>query len=63
MHADSLKHHIEHLEHSHQKLDKELIILERMHENDSPVAHMLKKKKLYIKDELTRCRLKLTEML
>lgn len=63
MHADSLKHHIDHLEHSHQKLEKELMILERLHEHDTVIAHDMKKKKLYIKDELARCRQTLSEML
>lgn len=63
MHAESLKHHISHLEHSHEKLEKDLVILERQHENDTAYAHDVKKKKLYIKDELTRCRQQLTEML
>lgn len=63
MHADSLKHHITHLEHSHSKLEKELLVLENLHENDTITAHEIKKKKLYIKDELVRCRQKLSEML
>ena len=63
MHVDSLKHHIVHLENSHQKLEKDLAVLERLHENDTVAAHDIKKKKLYIKDELTRCRQQLTEML
>ena len=63
MHADSLKHHINHLEESHKKLEKELMVLERLHENDTITAHDIKKKKLYIKDELTRCRQTLNEML
>jgi hypothetical protein len=63
MHADSLKHHIKHLENSHQKLEKDLMVLERLHENDTVPAHEIKKKKLAIKDELTRCRQTLTEML
>ena len=63
MHAESLKHHISHLEATHSKLEKDLVILERQHENDTAHAHDVKKKKLYIKDELTRCRQQLTEML
>jgi hypothetical protein len=63
MHVDSLKHHISHLEESHQKLDKDLMVLERLHENDTVAAHELKKKKLHIKDELVRCRQRLNEML
>ena len=63
MHADSLKHHIKHLEDSHAKLEKELTVLENLHENDTVTAHEIKKKKLYIKDELARCRLTLAEML
>ena len=63
MHADSLKHHIKHLEDSHAKLEKELTVLEHLHENDTVTAHEIKKKKLYIKDELARCRLTLAEML
>jgi hypothetical protein len=62
-HPDSLKHHIEHLENSHHKLDKDLMVLERLHENDTVTAHELKKRKLMIKDELTRCRQTLSEML
>lgn len=63
MYAESLKHHISHLEDSHKKLEKELTVLEQHHENDTVAAHEIKKKKLAIKDELARCRLKLAEML
>jgi hypothetical protein len=63
MHIDSLKHHISHLEESHAKLDKDLILIERQHGNDTAEAHLLKKKKLFLKDEIERCRHKLTEML
>ncbi len=63
MHADSLKHHISHLEESHHMLEKELLVLEKVHGNDSVKAHDIKKKKLYLKDEITRCRQKLVEML
>jgi hypothetical protein len=40
-----------------------LIFVKLIHKNDSTDAHDIKKKKLVIKDELTRCRLKLNEML
>jgi len=63
MHTDSLKHHISHLEHSHDKLERDLILLERQHGNDTIEAHNIKKKKLLLKDEIERCRHKLTEML
>jgi hypothetical protein len=62
-HPDSLQRHISHLEESHTKLEKELLILEEHHQNDTPVAIGIKKKKLYIKDELTRCRQTLVSML
>lgn len=63
MHAESLKHHIHHLEESHRHLDSQLIRLEKQHQNDSVEAHVLKKKKLHIKDELARCRQTLETML
>ena len=63
MHIDSLKHHISHLEASHSKLERDLILLEQQHGNDTVKAHELKKKKLFLKDEIERCRQKLTEML
>ena len=62
-HPDSLKRHIDHLEDHHQLLEKQLVILEQQHQNDTPVALGIKKKKLYIKDELTRCRQTLVGML
>lgn len=63
MHANSLKHHISHLEESHAKLEKDLIIIEQKHGNDTVKAHDLKKKKLFLKDEIERCRQTLTKML
>jgi len=63
MHIESLKHHISHLEDSHRHLDSQLIKLEKQHQNDSVEAHNIKKKKLYIKDEITRCRHQLESML
>jgi hypothetical protein len=63
MHIDSLKHHISHLEESHATLERELVLIERQHGNDTVKAHNLKKKKLFLKDEIERCRHKLTEML
>lgn len=63
MHTKSLKYHISHLEQSHTKLEKELLILEAHHQNDTPVALTLKKRKLFIKDEIVRCRHTLAEML
>ena len=62
-HPDSLQRHISRLEESHNKLEKELLLLEEFHQNDTPVALGIKKKKLYIKDELTRCRQTLVGML
>ena len=62
-HPESLKRHIHHLEDRHKTLEKELQILEEHHQNDTPVAHTLKKKKLVIKDELARCRHTLEAML
>lgn len=62
-HPDSLKRHIDHLEDHHQVLEKQLLILEQQHQNDTPVARTLKKKKLFVKDELSRCRSTLAEML
>lgn len=62
-HTDSLKRHISHLEENHQSLEKQLMILEQQHQNDTPVALTIKKRKLFIKDELVRCRHTLEEML
>jgi hypothetical protein len=62
-HPDSLKRHIDHLEDHHQSLEKQLVILEQLHQNDTPVALTIKKRKLFIKDELVRCRHTLEEML
>jgi hypothetical protein len=62
-HPESLKRHIVHLEDRHKVLERELMILEEHHQNDTPVAHTLKKKKLFIKDELVKCRQTLESML
>jgi uncharacterized protein YdcH (DUF465 family) len=62
-HPDSLKRHIDHLEDHHQLLEKQLVILEQQHQNDTPVALTMKKRKLFLKDELVRCRHTLAEML
>jgi uncharacterized protein YdcH (DUF465 family) len=62
-HPDSLKRHIDHLEDYHRVLEKQLVILEQQHQNDTPVAITIKKRKLLIKDELVRCRHTLEEML
>ena len=63
MHADSLKHHIKHLEDSHSKLNKEVDTLEKNGLYEDLRLEELKKKRLHIKDELARCRLTLNEML
>jgi hypothetical protein len=63
MHAESLKHHITHLEKSHEKLDKEVDTLEKTGLYEDLRLEDLKKKRLHVKDELTRCRHQLTEML
>jgi hypothetical protein len=63
MHSDSLKRHIEHMEHSHEVLEKNLVLLEKAHRGDSIEAHDIKKKKLLLKDELVRHRQRLKEML
>ncbi len=55
MHQESLKHHIQHLEDAHKKLEDDLRMMEKKHLNDTPQAQELKKKKLYIKDEISRC--------
>lgn len=62
-HPDSLKKHIDHLEGFHSNLERQLLILEQHHQNDTPVARTLKKKKLFVKDELSRCRNTLAQML
>jgi uncharacterized protein YdcH (DUF465 family) len=63
MHADSLQHHISHLEESHSKLNKEVDLYERTGNYTDQDLTVLRKKRLYIKDELARCRQQLTEML
>lgn len=62
MHQESLRHHITHLEDSHAKLEKQLTVVGKMHGNDTAEAHEIKKKKLHIKDEIERCKRKLSEM-
>jgi hypothetical protein len=62
MHAESLKHHIKHLEHVHDTLDRKVRALEESYQDNYTIQE-IKKKKLYIKDEIERCRHKLTEML
>jgi len=63
MHAESLKHHIKHLEESHTKLDNEVDTLEKTGLFEDLRLEGLKKKRLHLKDELVRCRHQLTEML
>jgi hypothetical protein len=63
MHAESLKHHIHHLEDTHRFLDRQLILMEKQHLNDSVTAQNLKKKKLHVKDEIERCRQRLETVL
>ena len=62
MHTDSLKRHISHLEESHQNLDRKIKMMESTYGNNDTI-HEMKKKKLFLKDEIERCRHKLTEML
>ena len=52
-----------HLEKSHEKLDKEVDTLEKTGLYEDLRIESLKKKRLYLKDELTRCRQQLAEML
>jgi uncharacterized protein YdcH (DUF465 family) len=63
MHAESLKHHIKHLEDAHLALDKKVDTLEKTGLYEDLRLEELKKKRLLLKDELARCRHKLTEML
>jgi len=51
------------MEHSHEVLEKNLVLLEKSYQGDSTKAHEIKKKKLFIKDELVRHRQRLKEML
>jgi len=62
MHRESLKHHIVHLEESHAKLEKQLTNVGKMRSNNTAEAHNIKKKKLYIKDKIERCKRKLSQM-
>jgi hypothetical protein len=62
MHADSLKHHISHLENTHDTLDRKIRAMEASYKDNLTIQEM-KKKKLHVKDEIDRCRHKLTEML
>jgi hypothetical protein len=63
MHAESLKHHIKHLEESHAVLDKKVDDLEKNGLYEDLQLETIKKKRLILKDELTRCRHTLAEML
>jgi hypothetical protein len=62
MHADSLIHHISHLENSHNEMDRKIRAMEASYTDNLSIQEM-KKKKLYIKEEIERCRQKLAEML
>ncbi len=62
MHVESLKRHIDHLEHVHANLDRKVQALEQSYE-DNITIQGIKKKKLHIKDEIEKCRHKLAEML
>ena len=57
--TESLKRHISHLADSHALLEKKLMSLELTHQNDTRQAADIKKKKLYIKDEIQRCNVEL----
>ena len=48
---EKLQHHITHLEEQHRTLDKEITELD-CHWDESPECHLLKKKRLKIKDEI-----------
>ena len=62
MHADSLKRHIDHLESSHQTLDRKIKAMEESYGGNDTI-HEMKKKKLYLKDEIEKCRHQLEKML
>jgi uncharacterized protein len=63
MHAESLKHHIKHLEDAHTELDKKVDSLEKTGLYEDLRLEELKKKRLLLKDELVRCRHQLQGML
>ena len=48
-----ISHHIDHLESKHQKLDKEIKILEEHRSNHEKIVN-LKKEKLRLKDEILK---------
>lgn len=58
MHQESLKHHIVHLEDAHAKLEKQLTVVGK----NTAEAQNIKKKKLHIKDEIERCKRKLSQL-
>lgn len=62
MHVDSLKHHISHLEDTHDNLDRKIRAMEETYKDTLSIQEM-KRKKLHLKDEIERCRHKLAEML
>jgi hypothetical protein len=63
MHADSLKHHIKHLEDVHSSLNRQVDTLEKTGKFDDKDIMTLKRKRLHVKDELARCRQTLEGML
>lgn len=63
MHADSLKHHIQHLEDVHSTLNRKVDTMEKTGKFDDKDLNLLKRKRLHVKDELTRCRQTLEGML
>jgi len=63
MNAEGLKHHIKHLEDQHRTIDKKVDTMEKTGLFEDMAMQFLKKKRLTLKEELERCRLRLADML
>lgn len=58
---EKLQHHISHLEEQHRVLDKEITELD-CHYDESVECHVLKKKRLKIRDEIEDCKRKMASL-
>jgi hypothetical protein len=58
MNSEKIKHHIQHLEKEHDELEHDLVEQQK-HYGEDRLVTIIKKKKLQIKDEIQRMRLKI----
>jgi hypothetical protein len=59
---EKLEHHISHLEEQHAALDKQVDLMEQTGNYVDDDIHLLKKKRLALKDEIEQCRRQIGEL-